>query len=314
MGAISEIAQSGRLPPVEIRQLEHVVAVAEEGSFTRAATRCCIAQSGLSSSVRALEEELGTPLFLRTTRRVSATGAGEVFIPQARRILEDLRQAGSSVHEVGRLERGTLTLASVYTGGNWFDLARALARFRRRYPGVEIRTRTGSAEELAGLVQAGAVDAAIVGLPPELPRGTTAVRLRSAPLGVICPAGSPLAARPAVTVDELEAETLIALPQESVARQLTDLAFAATGRRLRPPLEAGDAQLALDFVGQGLGVACLPRPPHGTPGLVFVPLDPAREWTLGLLTGEAGANPAVPAFLETLPCTPLEDPVVPGRG
>ena len=71
----------------ELRHLRHFVAVAEELNFTRAAGRLYLAQQALSASIRQLERELGEPLFVRDTRRVSLTPAGETLLPRARRLL-----------------------------------------------------------------------------------------------------------------------------------------------------------------------------------------------------------------------------------
>src|SRR6266851_3878155 len=85
---------------MELRQLEHSVAVAEEGHFTRAASRCHISQSALSTSIRSLERELGSPLFVRTTRTVALTDAGRVLLDEARRTLAAAASARESVQAV----------------------------------------------------------------------------------------------------------------------------------------------------------------------------------------------------------------------
>ena len=77
---------------MELRQLEHFVALAEEGSFTRAAKRMHIAQSGLSMSIRALEQELGTRLFERRTRRIALTPPAQAMLPEARRAIASVER------------------------------------------------------------------------------------------------------------------------------------------------------------------------------------------------------------------------------
>ena len=91
---------------MDLRQLEHFVAVAEERHFTRAASRLNIVQSGLSASIRALEEEMGAPLFLRTTRRVNLTSAGQAFLEEANRVLAAARVARNVVVELQGLGAG----------------------------------------------------------------------------------------------------------------------------------------------------------------------------------------------------------------
>ncbi|WP_159809315.1 LysR family transcriptional regulator, partial [Cellulomonas citrea] len=74
---------------MDLRQMEYVVALADEQQFTRAAAICGVSQSGLSAAIRALEDELGTALFARTTRRVEATDAGLALLPHARAVLAE---------------------------------------------------------------------------------------------------------------------------------------------------------------------------------------------------------------------------------
>ena len=88
---------------MELRQLEHVVAAAEELHFTRAAQRLHIVQSGLSASVRGLERELGASLFVRSSRRVELTPAGRALLPEARRALAAARAAADAVARPRRL-------------------------------------------------------------------------------------------------------------------------------------------------------------------------------------------------------------------
>ena len=95
---------------MELRQLHHFVALAEERQFTRAARRVNIVQSALSTSIRALERELDAPLFVRSTRDVRLTGAGEIFLEKARLAIEAVQDARSAVAELQGLKRGTLKI------------------------------------------------------------------------------------------------------------------------------------------------------------------------------------------------------------
>src|SRR5262249_58651076 len=87
---------------MELRQLEHFLAVAQEGHFTRAASRCRMSQSALSASIRSLERELDSRLFVRTTRKVELTEAGRVLLAEARRTLAAAASARESVLAVPR--------------------------------------------------------------------------------------------------------------------------------------------------------------------------------------------------------------------
>src|SRR5579884_920467 len=100
-------------PAMDLQQMRYTIAVAEEGNFTRAAERLYLTQPALSVQVRKLEQELGTPLFVRLGREVALTSAGEAFVAQARRALFEVEQTRRKVAEVcglrgGRVEVGVL--------------------------------------------------------------------------------------------------------------------------------------------------------------------------------------------------------------
>lgn len=116
---------------MDLRQMEVVVAVAEEGGFTAAAQRLHVVQSAVSSTVRALERELGTPLFDRTTHRVSLTPAGEAFVPAARATLRAAEQARSAVDAARGQLRGRVTVGTMQGCGptctaHWPRCARSI--------------------------------------------------------------------------------------------------------------------------------------------------------------------------------------------
>ncbi|MYS09011.1 LysR family transcriptional regulator, partial [Streptomyces sp. SID6041] len=97
---------------MELRHLQHFVAVAEDRHFTRASERLMVSQSGLSASIRALERDLRAPLFVRSTRRVTLTEAGRALLVEAERILAQVRAAHEAVAAVQGVVRGTLSLGA----------------------------------------------------------------------------------------------------------------------------------------------------------------------------------------------------------
>src|SRR5580704_13844365 len=150
---------------VELRQLSHFVAVAEEGSFTRAARRLNYVQSALSVSVQALERELGVRLFDRTTHRVTLTGPGEALLPAARRTLtagDEIRDLAAALKGVlrGRLRVGLMQSFA------FADVPGVLGRFHRQHPDVEIQVRpaVGGSAALIEELRHGSVDIAFVAL------------------------------------------------------------------------------------------------------------------------------------------------------
>jgi len=123
---------------MDLRHLRYFLAVAEEGHFGRAAERLHIVQPALSMQIKALEDELGTPLFVRTSRRVELTAAGDLLRVEAERTLAQVARAKSVVQRAARGEIGHLRIA--FTGGAAFSgrLSADLRAFHVRYPDVEL--------------------------------------------------------------------------------------------------------------------------------------------------------------------------------
>lgn len=242
---------------MELRQLEYFVAVAEECHFTRAARRMHVAQSGLSASIRALEVELGAPLFVRSTRQVELTQAGRALLVEARRALGTIDAARDAVAAVQGLLRGTLSVGSIQCL-HAVHLPAVLARFHELHPGVELRLRQAGSGELVDLVRAGRLDLAFVtsGRTGDDLKVST---LSSEPLVLACAPELPLAGRESVRLAELDGQPFVDFNPDWGTRDDVDRALAAAGVDRKVVVEVNDVHSLLDFVGFGLGVALVPR-------------------------------------------------------
>ncbi|WP_030465894.1 LysR family transcriptional regulator [Lentzea aerocolonigenes] len=243
---------------MELRQLEHFLAVAEECHFTRAAKRMHVAQSGLSASIRALEVELGAPLFLRTTRQVELTQAGRALLPEARRALSSVESARDAVAAVQGLLRGTLSVGSLQCL-HVVHLPAVLARFHELHPGVEIRMRQSGNAELVEDVRAGRLDLAFVTRQPKIADDLRVSTLASEPLVLACAPESRFAARESVALEELSGESFVDFNADWGTRDEADRVLAAAGVDRRVAVEVNDVHSLLDFVWFGLGVALVPQ-------------------------------------------------------
>jgi DNA-binding transcriptional LysR family regulator len=288
---------------MEIRQLQHFVSVAEEQHFTRAAARLMVSQSGLSASIRALERELQAPLFVRTTRTVTLTEAGRALLVEAERILAQERAAREAVAAVQGVLRGMLTLGAEQCIAG-VDVAGLLAAFRRRHPQVEIRLRQGGSAELAEQVAAGRLDMAFAYRTEADPERLRSVSLTSEPMVVLCHPDHSLAGAAALTPHDLRNEVFVDFHPDWGPRRVTDAAFAMLGIRRTVTLEVNDVHSLLDLVGEGLGVAVVPR--HfelKRPSLVSLPLkdtgDAVYE-TAALLPTPEATSPAARALMSLL--------------
>ncbi|MEV0641551.1 LysR substrate-binding domain-containing protein [Streptomyces sp. NPDC050619] len=289
---------------MELRHLQHFVAVAEDQHFTRAAERLMVSQSGLSASIRALERELQTPLFVRTTRRVTLTEAGRALLGEAERILAQVRSAHEAVAAVQGVLRGTLALGTEQCIAG-VHVARLLAAFRRLHPDVEIRLRQAGAGALAEEVAAGRLDLAFAVRSHADTDQLRSVPLTSEPMTVLCHPSHPLAsAGAAVTPDEIGDEIFVDFHPDWGPRRITDAAFAAAGVRRTVALEVNDVHSLLDLVDENLGIAVVPRHfRHKRETLTALPLKGTGEATyetVALLPPPQAASPAARALMTLL--------------
>jgi DNA-binding transcriptional LysR family regulator len=275
---------------MELRQLEHFLAVAEEGSVTGAARRLNLVQSGLSMSIRALEDELGTELFARGARGVTLTQAGAAMLPEARRAVAAVEAARAAVGATQGLLRGTLSIG-IAQALNDGRIARILGEFHAEHPGVSVHAFQGSGSTLFTGVQTGRLDVAIAGRPWSLPESITTIQLARAPYALVCSTTHRLASLPSVGLDDLADESFVDLEASWVSRQSTDRAFAGAGIARRIVCELDDVTLLQQMVEHGLGVAIVPHiPDRGASGLTFVPITPPLpEWQL--VAGFLGSHP-----------------------
>ncbi|WP_214415897.1 LysR family transcriptional regulator [Sphaerisporangium fuscum] len=243
---------------MELRQLEYFVAVAEERSFTRAAERVHISQSGVSAQIRQLERELGAELFDRSARAATLTVAGRAALEHARATLAAAAAVDQAVGEVTALIRGRLTVGMVI-GCTVTPLFDALAAFHTAHPGVEITLLEDGSDRLVEQVRGGALDLALVGTATATPEGLEAMTIISDRLVAAVPRGHPLAARGRVTLGDLDGHPIVCMPPGTGLRTVFDEACAA--RNLRPAiaLEASAADAIADLAARGLGVAILGR-------------------------------------------------------
>jgi DNA-binding transcriptional LysR family regulator len=289
---------------MELRHLQHFVAVAEDQHFTRAAERLLVSQSGLSASIRALERELRAPLFVRTTRRVTLTEAGRALLDEAQRILAQVRSAHEAVAAVQGVLRGTLSLGAEQCIAG-VPVAGLLAAFRRRHPDVEIRLRQAGSGELAEEVAAGRLDLAFAYRTQADTDQLRSVALAGEPMTVLCHPDHRLAADGAVlTPHDLADEVFVDFHPDWGPRRVTDAVFAAAGVRRTVPLEVNDVHGLLDLIDENLGIAVAPRHfRHKRAALTSLPLKDTAgtEYeTIALLPPAQATSPAARALMGLL--------------
>ncbi|HZV49093.1 MAG TPA: LysR substrate-binding domain-containing protein [Candidatus Dormibacteraeota bacterium] len=286
---------------MEIRQLEYLVAVVDEASFTRAAERLHVTQPGVSAQLRQLERELGQPLLDRSGRAVRPTQAGTAVLPYARAALQAVAGARLAVDELTGLVRGRVAVGMV-TACSSLDLADLLADFHRAHPAVEITlVEAGSDRLLAGL-QDGCLDLAFVGLGPRVPPGIEVQVVIDEPIVAAVARCHPLARRRSIALDGLREVALISLPPGTGLRSCLDDACARVGFRPRVALEASNLDLVARLAGRGLGVAVLPRSTAAARPEELHPIAITRPRLRGRMAlawrGRGPSGPAARALIE----------------
>src|SRR6516162_1871253 len=241
---------------MELRQLEYLVAVAEEASFTRAAQRVHISQSGVSAQIRQLEHDLGATLFDRSGRTATLTEAGQAAVKYAKETLASAAAVRQAVNEVTGLLSGRLTVGMV-TACTITALFDALAAFHRAHPGVAITLLEDNSAALTEHTRSGALDVALIGAAGEPPSDVASFPVVSERLVAAVPADHQLSERTRLTLADLAGFPLICMPQGTGIRTVFDQSCAAAGIPLQVGLEASATNVVADLAARGLGVAIL---------------------------------------------------------
>ncbi len=241
---------------MELRQLEYFVAVAEEANFTRAAARVHVSQSGISAQIRQLENDLGAPLFDRSTRVAALTVVGEAALAHARAALAAARAVRDAVDDVNQLVRGRLEVGMV-TACTVTPLFDALSSFHRAHPGIDVSLREDNSDRLVDDVRAGAVDLALVGVAGAEPAGLHSFTVVRERLVAAVPGNHPLVQLSSVTLADVCAHPLVTLPPGTGIRTVLDRGCADLNCRASIALQASAPDAVADLATRGLGVAIL---------------------------------------------------------
>ncbi|XZG69033.1 LysR family transcriptional regulator [Chitinibacteraceae bacterium HSL-7] len=285
---------------MNLRQVEYALAVADIGSFTRAAERCHTVQSALSHQIARLEETLGAPLFERSSRRVRLTPAGHAFLPVARQLLHEAQRVRDEVAAASGQIRGRLGVG-VISALPQLDVVTQVAEFCHAHPAVHAEIAMGLSEALLVDLAEHRLDVAFVGLwPGEVLSGVQSHLLAEEPLMAVVAGTHPLARAGGLGLADLGAYAQVDYFAGSRARRQTDEAFAAArvGRRIM--IEIGHVELLARVVRRGHAVGFMPAGTTASyPDLRAIPLAdaPLRRVYCAWATHP---TPAAAAFVERI--------------
>jgi DNA-binding transcriptional LysR family regulator len=267
---------------MELRHLRYFVAVAEEGSFTRAAQRLGVQQPPLSQQIKALESELGFALFLRVPKGVELTRGGKVFLDESRVVLDHVgiaksRAARSAAGEDGVLRLGVTTSAAVH------PVVPAIIReFRAHHANITIEVRDGNAADLTEAVESERIDAAIVRSPVKRSSAVVVHTICNEGLFAVLPSHHPIARKvmqrtsPHVRLRELSNESFILVRRPGAPGLYADILTACRREGFEPKIGAEVSSMLINLmqVAAGMGVSIVPASMQGVhaDGVTMVPL------------------------------------------
>ena len=238
---------------MELHQLRYFCAVAETGSFSRAAEQTHVSQPSLSQQIMKLEGELGARLFDRLGRSVRLTDVGKTFLPRARAVLHELEVAKGDVVEQKDSIGGPISVGVIPTVAPYF-LPAKLTSFSRKFPQALLTIVEEITPVLLGRLRGGAIDVAILALPIRGHEFETAPLLTER-LFAALPKNHKLAKRSSLSLKDLRSEPFLLLRDGHCFR---DTAVAACDRaRLHPQIvfESGQFSSLLSMVSTGMGVS-----------------------------------------------------------
>lgn len=257
----------------DLRQLRYFVTVAEEGSLTRAAARIPIAQQSLSEQIRALERQVGAPLFVRGPRGVHLTDVGTALLNEARPLLTRTDRAFDRLRRLAVGERQTLHVGFLPSVGNYV-IPPVVRAFAKAHPEIALTTEDVPIARLVEGLRDGRLDAGLT--RPPLVDDLVTERVLQEPVGAVLPAGHRLAGAEQLELAELADEPWVLTPRSSWEpwHRKYDQDFAAAGFSPNIVQRGTSVQSLLALVAAGVGVTRLPlsaRTLRDT-GVVFVPL------------------------------------------
>ena len=280
---------------MDLVKLRYFQTVAKTLHFRRAAALLNVSQPPLSKSIKTLEDELGTQLFLRSKRRVELTPAGEVLLKRCEKIFQELEDAKTEVKRYSRGEKGTIRIGCE-DGTTFSVLPSVLQTFKRRYPAISCSVITQPvAQQISGL-RAGDLDAGIVPLPIDDPE-LDLIKVQSCSLVAAFADHFPLASKVSLRLKDLRHQPVVALPEDEENLYSCILPYLKK-RRIPVKLIPGafDISTLLPMAASGLGIALIPHSytECGPRGLVYREIvDSTLELSVGLAWKKGTRNAAV---------------------
>jgi DNA-binding transcriptional LysR family regulator len=279
-----------------LRQLEYLVTVIDQGSFTKAAELLHVTQPALSHQIRALERSAGGPLLERLPRTIRLTPTGRAMLPHARAALADAERARCAARQAAGLEVGELQIATLYSITLGI-LPKALKRWRQSHPNVGIRLfEHRHTDELTNAMHAGQADLAIGPAPSSWPGFVQELTVEE--LVVVVAADDPLARHRSIELQDLADRPWVHYAPGHGLADVLDQACAQAGFEPRIAVRTEQTAAAPALAAAGLGPALVPDNilPKDFDGHVLRPDPPVRRALTAYTRGRP--DPLAQAFVD----------------
>ncbi|MCI0508093.1 MAG: LysR substrate-binding domain-containing protein [Gammaproteobacteria bacterium] len=245
---------------MKLQQLRYICEVARRGlNVSSAAERLHTAQSGISTQIRLLEEELNVQIFERHGKRlVSITPSGRTIIEMAERILCEAENIQQISEQLNDQSKGTLSIATIHAYAN-YSLPPLIKKFSSQYPGIQLRIHQGDPEQLVDMVLSRTADLAITTAPENVPDELIMLPYRTWKLAAITLPDHPLQNVKPLTLEALAAYPLVTYDYAFASRSSINTAFDEKGLMTNIALTAHDSDIIKTYVKLGLGVGLVAR-------------------------------------------------------
>jgi DNA-binding transcriptional LysR family regulator len=241
---------------MDINQLEVLVTVAREKSFSRAAEVLDRTQPAVSQAIRRLEQEVGEKLFDRSSKDGTLTFAGEVLLDYARQMLNLRHSAQNALREMRDLHHGKVSISA--NEHTVFYLLPVIQKFRELYPHIKIEVQRGVASRIPKEITAREVELGVISFKPT-DESLRSVAVVTDELALIVAPGHPLAGKGTVSISDLGDETFIAHNALSPYRQKVFESFDKHNTKLNISIELPSLEAIKRLVEKGVGVALVPK-------------------------------------------------------
>ena len=240
-----------------LRQLEFLCAVADQGSFSKAAETCHVTQPTLSAAIKEVESVLGVQLIEREARGASLTQAGEAAVDRARSILSSTADLVSAARQAGAPLSGSFRLGAIPTIAP-FLLPRTLKALRTAHPELKLYLREDQTDRLLEALRTRKLDAALIALPWEAP-GIEMMELGDDEFLLVAPSGHDLFAQSEINSADLAEEDVLLLEDGHCLRDHALSICRLPAKRGGADVTATSLPTLVHMVAGGLGVSLLPK-------------------------------------------------------